>query len=57
MAEITISELREQRRFLCMTYIDHESYAELVCGSGEVWNDLAFRERLKDFGGEAEGRI
>jgi hypothetical protein len=57
MPEISISEVREQRRLLCMAFMDGESYDELQCGSGDLWNELAYREWLNDFGGEARGRI
>lgn len=52
MLEINVSELRKQGRLLWMTDFDHESYAELVGGGGDIWSDRLHPEWERDFGTE-----
>lgn len=53
MFEIDISELRKQGRPLWMTHFNHESYAEMLGGGGDVQRDRLYPEWLRDYGKES----
>jgi hypothetical protein len=54
MFEIDITELRKQGRPLWMTNFEHESYADLLGGGGEIYSDRLQPEWMRDFGEEVE---
>jgi hypothetical protein len=54
MFEIDFGELRKQGRPLWMTPFDHDSYADLLGGGGDVYSDRLHPEWSRDFGKEIE---
>lgn len=54
MMELDITELRKQRRPLWMTNFDHENYADLLGGGGDVYSDRLHPEWMRDYGGEPD---
>lgn len=51
-ATININELRKQRRPLWMSNFNHESFADLIGGGGDVHQDRLHPEWLRDQGEE-----
>ena len=52
--EINISELRKQRKPLWMSDFNHDSFADLLGGGGDIYTDRLHPEWGRDGGTEVE---